>query len=214
VEALVAGDAGARQLGSRVFAAAAVGSAGERLRALVDEAHAAQPLEPGVSLQTIRSRLGVAEELMDALLAEAVRGGELDVTRGTAARAGWEPRLSAEQATVADRIVSELREAGEEPPTVDELASRHGPGVPALLRLLERRGSVVVLGGERAWSAPVLETVMDRLHAGMEPGRGYAPAELREVAGLSRRLLIPVLEHADRIGVTRREGEGRVRRER
>jgi hypothetical protein len=39
----------------------------------------------------------------------------------------------------------------------------------------------------------------------------YTPAELRERLGLPRRLAVPVLEHADEVGVTLRRPDGRVR---
>ena len=48
------------------------------------------------------------------------------------------------------------------------------------------------------------------LGRGMTAGREYAPAELREVLGLSRKFLIPFLEYCDRKGVTERRDGGRV----
>ncbi|MEO8577448.1 MAG: SelB C-terminal domain-containing protein, partial [Gemmatimonadales bacterium] len=45
---------------------------------------------------------------------------------------------------------------------------------------------------------------------GLEKGRIYSPAELREVLGVSRKYLIPFLEFCDRKGVTERSGNGRV----
>ena len=44
----------------------------------------------------------------------------------------------------------------------------------------------------------------------MEPGREYTPAELREVLGVSRRFLIPLLEYCDGRAVTSRGPGGRM----
>ena len=40
------------------------------------------------------------------------------------------------------------------------------------------------------------------------PGRAYPPGELRDVVGVSRKYLIPLLEYLDQQGVTRRSAEG------
>jgi len=45
------------------------------------------------------------------------------------------------------------------------------------------------------------------------PGRPYAPAQLRDVLGFSRKYLIPFLEFCDRVGITERRGDGRILRE-
>ena len=40
---------------------------------------------------------------------------------------------------------------------------------------------------------------------------GYGPSELRELLGFSRKFLIPFLEYCDRVGITRRDLEGKRR---
>ena len=51
------------QLGGRLYAPDIAASLAERLVRLLDEGHRARPLEPGLSLQEVRSRLAVAPEL-------------------------------------------------------------------------------------------------------------------------------------------------------
>ena len=38
----------------------------------------------------------------------------------------------------------------------------------------------------------------------------YTPSELKDVLGVSRKFLIPLLEFCDKTGVTERSGDGRV----
>jgi len=52
-------------------------------------------------------------------------------------------------------------------------------------------------------------TGLGRMGAGMADGREYAPAELRDLLGLTRKFLIPFLEYCDREGYTIRTGLGR-----
>jgi hypothetical protein len=51
--------------------------------------------------------------------------------------------------------------------------------------------------------------VLDRLKAVMPEDREYTPAEIREALNTSRKFLIPLLEYADRKGLTIRGETGR-----
>jgi selenocysteine-specific elongation factor len=181
-----------------------------RLLELVDAEHAATPLADGAPLQTIRARLGVAAELAGVVVSEALAAGLLEQRGALLRRAGWQPTLDADDARLADVLRTEIQAGGAAPPTVAELAGRHGARASELLRLLARRGELMPVGAERYYDPPVLQAVLARLAAGMRPGLAYAPAELRELLGLPRRLAVPLLEHADAVGVTVRRPEGRL----
>ena len=55
-----------------------------------------------------------------------------------------------------------------------------------------------------------MDSLVARLRDGMQPGREYSPAELRDLLGFSRKFLIPFLEYCDRHGITARTATGRV----
>ena len=96
---------------------------------------------------------------------------------------------------------------------MSELVSRYGSSVPGLLRYLERQGRIVQVETERYYDREALEAMVARLKGSLEPGKVYAPAQLRDVLGSSRKFLIPFLEFCDRSGVTERRGDGRVLRQ-
>jgi selenocysteine-specific elongation factor len=134
--------------------------------------------------------------------------GALVVDGGLVRRGGWAPRLTPAQAALRDRLAGDLVSAGAEPPSVSELVAHHGPDVPALLRQLERDGRVTMVEGDRWYDAEAVRRLVGALRAA--PGDGvHAPAELRDLLGLSRKYLIPFLEYCDRTGVTERHPEGR-----
>ena len=187
-----------------------VTEAARRLGALVDDAHARAPLEPGVSLQWVRARSGINPELADALVAELIASGQLAVDGALIRRAGWAPRLAGDEAMRLDTLATALAAAGPEPPSVAELEAAHGPSTTALLRLLERSGRIVQVEPQRYYDRPAWDRLVATLRNGMVPGAVYGPAELRELLGVSRKFLIPLLEYADRVGITDRRRDGRV----
>ena len=196
-------------INGRVFAGAVAASLEERLVRLVGDSHRAHPLEIGVSLQEVRSRLGAPPELIDAVLASATARGSIESSGGVVRAAGWTPQLTDAQRRALAEIEDRIRVAGNEPPGVAELTPRFGVETGDLLRLLEREGRVIAVEQDRYYATASFETLVERLRTNMAAGREYSPAELRDLLGFSRKFLIPFLEYCDRRGLTTRGATGR-----
>ncbi len=209
--AMIAGPpAIALRIGGRIYAPASAEALRTRLRVLLDEHHLVHPLEPGASLQSIRAKLVGSPELIDSVVSEAVGRREVDLDGGVVRRSGWRPLLTSEQEALTGRLTVALREAGLEPPSVGELEVAYGGQVEPLLRLLERARSVVAVEPDRYYDAVVLERLIENLRERMVAEHEYGPAEMREILGVSRKYLIPLLEYCDRVRVTDRRIGGRV----
>ncbi|MBW8771134.1 MAG: SelB C-terminal domain-containing protein, partial [Gemmatimonadetes bacterium] len=187
----------------------------ERIRATLAEYHAAHPLDPGAPRQWLRTRIRVADAVVDSVLEELVAAGELVAEQGDVRLADFSARLSDRQRTLAEHIIAKLTAAGAEPPTVEELADglRAPPSeVASVSRLLARQGDLVAVEANRYFVRSTVTQLVTRVLAGMSVGQDYGPAELREFVGLSRKFLIPFLEYCDRVGYTVRNDQGRRRR--
>jgi len=211
VETLIGNPAAsALRIGGRVYAPAAADTVLSELHDAVAEHHRRHPLDPGVSLQSVRAKLVAAADLVELVLAQSLAAGTIAVDGGQLRRAGWRPTLTPAQAEILALVAATLRAAEREPPSVTELVAAHGDVVPALLRMLERDGIAVAVEPDRYYDAAVLERLIESLRERMVPGREYGPAELRELLGVSRKYLIPLLEYCDRMRVTDRLPGGRV----
>jgi selenocysteine-specific elongation factor len=204
--ALLVAASGTRRVGERIYAEDVLLSLAELAMEAVDEFHTRFPLELGASLQSVRARLGVDAQVAEGVLNELVRAGRVELRGAVVMRAGWSPAISPEAAVARAKLLEILEAAGAEPPSVAELAERCGPDTAALLRLLERDGHVVQVESERYYAAPALGALVGTLRAKTVPERAYTPAELRDLLGLSRKYLIPLLEYCDRSGITDRRG--------
>ena len=125
---------------------------------------------------------------------------------------GWSPSPLPVHRPLLERLERVLREAGREPPSSAELQAELGPDTPALLHFLERSGSLVQVESDRFYDAGAIEALVASLRAGMVMGREYAPGDLRDLLGVSRKYLIPLLEYCDRRGITDRSSGGRMLR--
>jgi selenocysteine-specific elongation factor len=210
-DALVAAPSAAwMRTGDRLVDARLLAEMEAALSRVVDEFHVSNPLEPGVSIQFLRSQLGASPLVADAAIARAERGGKITLTGGVASRAGFSPTLSANDSALADTLLQRLDRAGAEPPGAEELQVELGAPVDAVLRYLERRGDIVQIEAGRYYVPSHLMLLIDRLRVAFGNGGERSPSELREALGLSRKYLIPFLEYCDRIGHTMRGTNGRV----
>jgi selenocysteine-specific elongation factor len=196
--------------GGRAYAYPIIRELGDRLLADLHDHHRKNPLDPGMPLQLLRSRHAAPPEVIDHVLRERAASRELEMAGAVVRIAGWSPSLGDADSARAGDIMAELRRGWHEPPSVAELATRFGPRVGDVLRFLERRGDVVQIADGRYYLSDALRELVDTLRGRMEAGRAYGPAEIRDMLGSSRKYLIPFLEYCDRIGVTRREAQGRV----
>jgi len=128
-----------------------------------------------------------------------------------ALRHGWKAMLDSHAGGSGDRLVRRLAEARWQVPTVAELQQEFADlAVPPLLAHLAREGGVEQVDQERYAAKPALEEFRRTLEATLQELGQATPAQLRDRTGLTRKYLIPLLEWADRRGITRRQGDARV----
>ena len=174
----------------------------------VEGFHRHEPHEAGMSIETLRHSLRVPAALADAALTAAQKSGQLRARGGVVQVPGFRPIARASEED-RRRLVAAVREAGLAAPTVAELAERLGvPEARAGLEEAARRGDVILLEPGRYLSPAALEGFAALVRDVGASGE-ITPGALRDRTGLSRKFLIPLLEWADRSGITFRQGEGR-----
>jgi len=181
-----------------------------RLRESVRIFHQQKPLLPGIPKEELRSR-----ELPDApeFLLDALIGGATDiVAAGDILRLVTHRLVLKEDEEQALEAIERLfRQAGLAVPAVGEVLAKSGVELArarSLLQMLLRRGRLAKLGDDLVFHAEALEELKRKL-APLK-GRRLSVPEFKELAGVSRKYAIPLLEYLDRERVTRREGDLRV----
>ena len=191
----------------------------ERLAGLVAAHHESHPLDPGLSLQALRAAVAVpaggGEEVdgrvLDLLVEHGVKKHAFEVAGAVVRRPGWTATLQSHAGDSGQRLVRRLTEARWQVPTVAELQQEFADlAVPPLLAHLAREGGVEQVDQERYAAKPALEEFRLTLEVTLRELGRATPAQLRDRTGLSRKYLIPLLEWADRRGITRRQGDARV----
>jgi selenocysteine-specific elongation factor len=144
---------------------------------------------------------------VDELIAHAVEQGTVE-RAGTALRApGFAPDTGGRED--AERLVAAVRAGEPTPPTVRELVAAGFK--PDLIRAVCADGRLVRIGTDLVLTTAFLERAREVVATlGRPPG--LTVSAFREALGTSRRYAVPLLEHFDATGVTRRVGDARVLR--
>ena len=195
--------------GGRVIARAATVALRQAALTSVEAFHRREPAERGLSLETLRRSLKGPPEVTEAVLDGLLRRGELVLSDGVVGMPGFVPRLASGEALL-ERALARLEEAGLSPPTVAELeAELGGSDLLPSLRFAAQQGRVIAVENDRYYSKSSLNLFRDALRE-LAVDKPITPPTLRDKLGLSRKYLIPLLEWADRTGITRRIGDTRV----
>ncbi len=179
----------------------------------VDAYHEREPLRPGMDRAALRAAVAdrVDPDLVDHALDGLVDRRTLEGRPGgLVARAGFRVRLSERHQELHDSILEAYRDAGLAPPSVEALAGDADPDERArILDLLQARGRLVALGADLMVHTDALDDAIQRIRDRLGGRDDLGPGDFREVLGVSRKYLIPLLEHLDSRGVTVRRGDRR-----
>ncbi len=218
VSAVIAATTDLLTAGDTVVALGVVTTEAARLADVLRRYHEEHPLDPGMSLQALRAAAGAPAPpaaVVDAVLEVGTGGREgkakLEIVGSVARLAGWRPAFDARTSDLRETLTRRLVEARWQVPTLGEL-EREFPGAPlrALLAHLAREGAAEQIDQERYAARQALDAFRTSLEAALVELGQATPAELRDRFGLTRKYLIPLLEWADRRGITRRAGDARV----
>ena len=206
--ALLRRDAHARRIGERWIASTMVTAMARRAVDILGGFHGGQPASPGMPLETLRRSLRAPEPVARAALEDLESEGRIRVAAGVASLAEFRVAVEGGEGEI-ERVVRLLEQADLAPPSIGQMAEPGGLGqLTAVLRIAAERGLVHAVERDRYYATAALERFSAAL---LEAGRTgpISPAVLRDRLGLSRKYLIPLLEWADRQGLTVRMAEGR-----
>ncbi|MDQ1591545.1 MAG: selenocysteine-specific elongation factor [Pyrinomonadaceae bacterium] len=194
----------------------------ESARAEVAAHHRREPLQRGLARETLREQLfaHVALEVFRAALAAAEGAGLLVSERDIVRAGGHTLALSAADSELHDALEGIYRVAALEAPTFDDALARASGGTQVareharkILQLLIDSGALVRVSNELLVHRDALARLVVTLKeyaARHEPERLIDVAAFKDLANVSRKYAIPLLEYLDRARVTRRAGDRRL----
>jgi selenocysteine-specific elongation factor len=183
----------------------------------VKQFHSAQPLEPGIPKDSLRGRCRMRPpaRVFSEALQDLLSRGEVLVDGDRWRWSGHRFDLGREQQRHLDGLVAVFQDAGLQPPalkTVGEALRLTEKEAKELAELLVRQGTLVKIKEGLYFPREEIEKLQSKVIEYLREQGEMQPADFRELTGLSRKFMIPLLEYFDRTKITMRVGEKRVLR--
>jgi len=181
--------------------------------------HKREPLSRGLPKEILRERYfgHSPPELLRAVLAQLEKQGAVIAEKEIVRLREHTRELSETDKKLRERLEQIYRDAAVEPPSMNEAFERAGlneaiPHGRKILQLLIDSGALVKVHGEMFFYREALDTLAKKLrdYASRQSNRTIDVPGFKELAGVSRKYAIPLLEYFDRQRVTRREGDRRI----
>ncbi len=194
---------------------AAVDGLADEIREVLELYHARHPLAHGMPREELRERFlaGVPVAVAQFLFGELERRQVIELRASQVALAGSAVRLSDEQEELRSRLLERLRQRPFQAPGPSALAGEiEGPeaSVRSLIYYLIESGDILKISEELTVLPEQIDDLIIRIRRRFPEGHIFTVPEVKEILGLSRKYVIPLLEYLDRMRVTRRTGDGRT----
>jgi selenocysteine-specific elongation factor len=182
--------------------------------------HKREPLSRGFGKEILRERhfAHAPAEIFRAVLNQLESAGALVSEKDIVRARAHTRELSDADAQLREALEKAYQDAALAAPSISEAFERAGISAAAqphgrkILQLLIDSGALVRVTGEMFFHRSALDDLTRKLRA--HAARASEPSidvpAFKELAGISRKYAIPLLEYLDRRRVTRREGDRRV----
>ena len=180
--------------------------------ALVARFHAEHPLQPGIGRAAVVHGLPgrVAPDVAALAVAEAVTRGLLRADGELLTRPEADPLTVHGFPPKVQAVLDLYRRAGIAPPTLREVQDHTGLGdrqALDALGALQRAGALVRVSPELSLAREHHEALVERAREHLRSHGQIDVQALKTLTGLSRKFVVPFLEHLDRLQVSRRQGD-------
>ena len=197
----------------------------ERLSRITVEAvklhHQREPLARGLARETLRERhfAHAAPEVFRAVVTRLEKHGALVSEKDIVRASEHGQELSAADEDLRKKIAQVYEKAGLEAPTLDQVSVEAGISTVQrsharkILQLLIDDGSLVRVQAEmffHSFAIEKLKGLLRRYATEHEPDRLIDVPKFKDLAGVSRKYAIPLLEYFDRERITVRAGDKRI----
>jgi selenocysteine-specific elongation factor len=189
-----------------------------RIKDRLEKLHTENPGEVGFPPPMVEREWDVrlGKRVFRYCLEELGRTGEVVLERGRLRLPGRGVQLTDEQEEARGTLEKLFKDGGMTPPSPEEALHRaaDAAGLPAAeqaLQAMVKMGDLVPVGsGGLLFHCEPLQQAVNAVTDFLKEHRKITVAQARDLLGSSRKYLVPLLEHMDKIGYTIRQGDARV----
>ncbi len=195
----------------------AVAEARGRVVKLVDDYHNLSPESLGMPLEQLRAESRLDNVVLDGIIDLLKAEGQLVDQSGRIAAAGHNPSFQDEDQKLVDDIESLYRDCAFNPPSAEQLVEKTGANrdtVNKILRLLREHKKLVQVDQGMVFHCEAVDRAREILIEYIQKEGKLESVRFKYLLDTTRKYALPLLDHFDRTGLLRREGNTRYLKKR
>ena len=198
-----------------VVAAATLEDAATALLTTVRQFHRSEPLAKGIGREDLKGRTlrNASPLLFRAALDHLVDTRQITLDQDIVHEHGRVVTLGGQEARIREQLEVRFRALGLQAPSADEIIrDLQLDQAPArkILQLMVKDQTVVKITEGMLVDRAALQKLIDDVRALKPAHKSFGVKEFKELTGLSRKFVVPLLEYLDTQRVTRRIGDERL----
>jgi selenocysteine-specific elongation factor len=202
-----------------VLSYGAYGAFQQRIVEEVQHYHQKFPLKEGLPKEEIRTTLGqfVSPKLFNRAIKNLENEGKLAIRREHVCMPSHQVQLQGELEDLKSGISLLYYNAGLTPPSMKEAVEKFAERknqVSHVVGIMIKEGLLIKINEELCFHAEVIRTLRENYKKLLLKEGKATPASFKELTGLSRKFIIPLMEYFDMTKLTIRAGDHRLLRER
>ncbi|QJB58274.1 selenocysteine-specific translation elongation factor [Pseudodesulfovibrio sp. zrk46] len=191
----------------------------DSLLAYLDDFHKKDSMKPGVQRGELASSWGreLPPKFFNIIVEKLIKKGDIVAEQEVLRLKGHKVSLASDQEKVRETILSAYEQGGFTPPNLKDVLEPMGMDfkqASPVFRLLQDQAVLVRVKDDMYYHVPALEEIKARIVGFFENNEEMSAPDFKDLTGLSRKYLIPVLEYFDKEKVTVRVGDVRHLRKR
>jgi selenocysteine-specific elongation factor len=181
--------------------------------------HKKDSMKPGVQRGELASSWGreVPPRLLHFIVERLVKKGEVVAEQEMLRLAGHTVSLASDQEAVHSAVLTAYERGGTTPPNLKDVLEPLGmtfKQAAPVFKLLQEQGFLVRVKDDMYYHRPALNAISEAIVGFFDTRQEMSAPDFKELTGLSRKYLIPVLEYFDKEKLTVRVGDVRHLRKR
>ncbi len=178
----------------------------------LDNYHQANPLKAGMPKEELRSKFPALQgaKLFNLALTQMIKENEIVQDENTVRRASHKVSLGVDQAQIRKKILNAYHQNSLTPPYFKELIKTldiDANRAKDVLMLLMEEGLIIKAKEDLYFYAEAIETLKKRLVDFLVANKELTTPQFKDITGVSRKFLIPLIEYFDAQNVTIRIGD-------
>jgi selenocysteine-specific elongation factor len=180
--------------------------------------HEKNPLKEGISKEELKGSLGnaVPPKLFNIVLGSLNKKGTIVSDKDNVRLAKYQVELAGDMDSLRHDIARIYGEAGLTPPSLKDVIAKFDSQkakAQSIISLMLKEGDLIKINEELCFSGEILNKLRSDYKAILIKDGQATPASFKELTGLSRKYIIPLMEYFDMNKLTVRVGDHRILRE-